>query len=508
MTIAHNGTLAEDSGSLALLTDLYQLTMAYGYFRAGVGEREVVFHYYFRSPPFGGEFAVSCGLDSAIEYLQGTRFMADDLRYLATLRGNDDGRLFDDDFLAFLGEMKFSCDVDSVPEGTVVFANEPLLRIRGSVIQCQILETPLLNLFNFPTLIASKAARICTAARGEPVLEFGLRRAQGMDGGLTAARAAYVGGAAATSNVLAGKRFGIPVRGTHAHSWIMFFEDELEAFRTYADAMPNNCIFLVDTYDSMQGVERAIEVGHHLRKEGYEMAGIRLDSGDLCSLSIAARKLLDDAGFERAAIVASNELDEYSIEQLKSGGSPIAVWGVGTRLATAYEQPALGGVYKLAAVRDDSGAWQRRIKLSEEAAKTTNPGLLQIRRYQRAGSFVADLVYDIEYGIGDSRTMVDVSDHDRIHELAEDASGEDLLVPIFRRGQLVYDRPQISVIRDRTLAQLAALPAAHQHLYQAQSYPVGLERAVWQRKMELTAKAQADHHANVSDMDGRSPENE
>src|SRR5215213_2354655 len=349
--------------SLSLLTDLYQLTMAYGYWKLGRGEQEAVFHLTFRKHPFAGGFTVACGLHAVIDYLRALRFDESDVGYLATLKGNDGRPLFDRKFLDYLRDMRFTCDIDAIPEGTAVFPHEPLVRVKGPILQAQIIETPLLNLVNFQTLIATKAARVCLAARGEPVLEFGLRRAQGIDGALSASRAAYVGGCAATSNVLAGRLFGIPVKGTHAHSWVMSFEDEREAFQEYAEALPNNCVFLADTYDTLEGVRRAAEVGKKLRARGHEMVGIRLDSGDLAYLSIEARKILDEAGFPRAAILASNDLDENLIASLKEQGAKVNVWGVGTKLVTAYDQPALGGVYKMAAIRAKDGkAWEHKVK--------------------------------------------------------------------------------------------------------------------------------------------------
>src|SRR5688572_3194672 len=294
--------------SLALLTDLYQLTMAYAYWKSGKREQEAVFHLFFRLNPFQGGFSVACGLTRAVEYLQALRFDADDIAYLASLRGNDGEVLFGTAFLEDLRRMELALDVEGVPEGTVVFPHEPMLRVRGPILQAQLVETALLNMMNFETLIATKAARVCLAARGEPVIEFGLRRAQGIDGGLAASRAAYVGGCAATSNVLAGRLYGIPVRGTHAHSWVMSFDTEAESFEQYAAALPNNCVFLVDTYDTLDGVRNAIEAGRRLRARGHEMVGIRLDSGDLAYLSIEARKILDDAGLTDAQILASNDL--------------------------------------------------------------------------------------------------------------------------------------------------------------------------------------------------------
>src|SRR5262245_39386033 len=328
-------------GSLALLTDLYQLTMAAGYWKSGVSEREAVFHLTFRRPPFGGGYAIAAGIAPAVEYLRRFRFTTDDVAYLSTLRDGEKQPLFKPAFLAYLRELRFTCTVDAIPEGALAFPHEPILRVRGPILQAQLVETPLLTLINFQTLIATKAARIVQAARGGPVVEFGLRRAQGIDGGLGASRAAYIGGCAGTSNVLAGKLLGIPVLGTHAHSWVMFHGDELAAFRAYADALPGNCTFLVDTYDTIDGVRHAIEVGHELRARGHELAGVRLDSGDLAELSITVRKMLDDGGFPDAKIVASNDLDETLIASLHEQGAMIDVWGVGTKLVTCYDQPAL-----------------------------------------------------------------------------------------------------------------------------------------------------------------------
>ncbi|MGH7146180.1 MAG: nicotinate phosphoribosyltransferase, partial [Planctomycetota bacterium] len=330
----------------ALLTDLYQLTMAYGYWKTGRADYGAVFHLHFRTAPFGGGYAIAAGLEPALDWLRDFHFAPDDLAWLAQLSGNDGRPLFDPAFLRDLGELRLTVDIDAVPEGTVVFPHEPLLRVRGSILQGQLLETALLCLVNFSTLIATKAARICRAAGPDPVLEFGLRRAQGFDGGLTASRAAYLGGCAATSNLLAGRRFGIPVKGTHAHSWVLCFDSELEAFESYADALPNNCVFLVDTYDTLEGVRHAIAAGQRLRQHGHELIGIRLDSGDLAWLSIEARKLLDAAGFPNAQVLASNDLDEHTIASIREQGGQVALWGVGTRLVTGGDQAALGGVYK------------------------------------------------------------------------------------------------------------------------------------------------------------------
>lgn len=463
---------------LGLLTDLYQLTMAYGYWKLGRAEQEVVFHQFFRRPPLGGGYAIAAGLSHVADYLAGFGFDQSDLDYLATLEGNDGKPLFEQAFLSYLGELAFTCDVDAVPEGTVVFGQAPLIRVRGPILQAQLIETALLNMMNFQTLIATKASRICAAAGDDPVLEFGLRRAQGVDGSLSASRAAYLGGCAATSNVLAGKLYGIPVKGTHAHSWVMSFEEELDAFESYAEVMPNNCVFLVDTYDTLAGVRNAIDVGRRLRAKGYEMVGIRLDSGDLAYLSMQARKLLDEAGFPKAAVVASNDLDEHVIKDLKSQGARITVWGVGTKLATSYEQPALGGVYKLGAIRNADGKWEHRIKLSEQSIKTTIPGMLQVRRFEDDGGLIADMIYDELTGVDDSRQIVDPKDPTRRRKISGEAQSRDLLVPVTRGGDLVLEDEGLGAKRDRAARELAKLHPGVRRFMNPHEYPVGLEPAL------------------------------
>ena len=476
--------------SLALLNDLYELTMAYGYWELGVAQREAVFHLSFRKHPFSGGYSLACGLHSAIDFISQLRFDADDLEYLGTLTGNDGQPLFERGFLDHLGAMEFSCDVDAIPEGTVVFPHEPLIRVRGPILQGQLLETPLLTLLNFQTLVATKSARICSATGGEPVLEFGLRRAQGVDGGVTATRAAYVGGCSATSNLLAGKLFGIPVRGTHAHSWVMSFDGELEAFESYARAMPNNCVFLVDTYDTLQGVRHAVEVGKRLREQGHEMAGIRLDSGDLAWLSIQARKILDDGGFPKVPIVASNDLDENIIASLKQQGAKIAVWGVGTKLVTAYDQPALGGVYKLSALRDSAAdPWQYKVKISEQRIKISDPGILQVRRFRGPGGFISDAIYDEPTGIADPATIIDPMDDTRHRSFPPGTAHEDLLVPIFRAGREVYQVPSIEQVRSRAREQLAGLDPTIKRFLNPHAYPVGYESGLHSLKRSLVLAA-------------------
>lgn len=480
------------SSSRALLTDLYQLTMAYGYWKSGRAEREAVFHLFFRKAPFKSGFTIVAGLAAVIDFLKAFRFTEDDLDYLPSLTGNDGRPLFESSFLEYLRQLRFTCDVDAIPEGTVAFPHEPLIRIKGPIAQCQLLETALLNLVNFQSLIATKAARVCLATRGEPVMEFGLRRAQGVDGALAASRAAYIGGCAATSNVLAGKLFGIPVKGTHAHSWVMSFNDEPEAFQTYAEAMPNNCVFLVDTYDTLEGVSHAVETGKWLRERGHEMVGIRLDSGDLAWLSIEARRILDAAGFPKAVIVASNDLDEHIITSLKEQGAQINVWGVGTKLITAYDQPALGGVYKLGAIRDDNGKWNYKVKLSEQAIKVSNPGIQQVRRFRSGNEFIGDGIYDVEASTPEPFTIVDPLDATRRKHLATDAAFEDLLVPIFKKGQLVYQMPALVEVRQRAQDQIGMFHSGIKRLVNPHEYPVGLELGLHEQKMKLILEARGE----------------
>jgi nicotinate phosphoribosyltransferase len=486
-----------NQGSLALLTDLYQLTMAYGYWKLGRAEREAVFHLFFRKPPFAGGYAVVAGLGPAVEFLQRFRFHDSDLAYLSTLLGNDDKPLFDDGFLQYLRDLRLRVDIDAMPEGTIAFSQQPLVRVKGPMLQCQILETALLNLVNFQTLIATKAARVCGAAQGEPVLEFGLRRAQGVDGGLTASRAAYIGGCAATSNVLAGKQYRIPVKGTHAHSWVMSFDDELSAFEGYAEAMPNNCVFLVDTYDTLEGVHHAVQVGRRLRDSGYEMVGIRLDSGDLAYLSTEARKILDAGGFPDATIVASNDLDEHIIESLKVQGAKIAVWGVGTKLATAYDQPALGGVYKLGAMKDPDGRWRPKLKLSEQAAKTTIPGVLQVRRFGDGDDLVGDMIFDEDRGIDRRSVIVDVQDGNRRKRLPDGAVGEDLLVPVMRGGEVsgrfADGKETIEVARDRAARELARFHPSIRRLLNPHEYPVGIDVGLHEQREQMIREVRWDN---------------
>jgi nicotinate phosphoribosyltransferase len=445
-----------------------------------MAQRESVFHLFFRRAPFGGGYAVAAGLGPALEHLASLRFTDDDLAYLGGLG------LFQPQFLDHLSQFRFDCTVDAVPEGRVVFAHEPLVRVQGPLLAAQLIETPLLALVNFETLIATKAARVCQAAGDAPVVEFGLRRAQGPDGGVGAARAAWIGGVAGTSNVLAGKLLGIPVRGTHAHSWVMAHDDELSAFRAYARSNPTNVTLLVDTYDTLDGVRNAITIGHELRADGHALAGIRLDSGDLAHLSIEARRLLDAAGFPDAKIVASNDLDETLIASLREQGARIDIWGVGTRLVTGDTQPALGGVYKLGAIRDGD-VWRDTIKVSEQPIKVSNPGVLGVKRLYAGGAMVADVIYDAERGATTPTVLGDLDDLGRTTPPPAHDRSSDLLVRVMDHGRVVQP-DSLAAARDRCRADLAALSPRTRRFLNPQPYPVGLDPAVQRRKRELIAR--------------------
>ncbi|MBQ6586710.1 MAG: nicotinate phosphoribosyltransferase [Coriobacteriales bacterium] len=477
------------SEGLTLLTDLYQLTMAQGYFEEGKHNDLACFYMFFRDMPFEGGYAVAAGIDQLMDLVEGFHFDQDDIDYLAGLPAPGGGLLFKQPFLDYLRELVLTVDIDTVREGDLVFTREPLVRVTGPILQCQLLETALLNCVNFQTLVATKAARICSVAKGA-VAEFGLRRAQGPDGGVSASRAAYIGGCASTSNVLAGKLFDIPVSGTHAHSWVMSFDSELEAFRAYAKTSPSNCVLLVDTYDVERGVRNAITVGREMRARGEKLAGIRIDSGDLAWLSKKARKMLDEAGFPDVKIVASNNLDEYTIASLNEQDACIDSYGVGTYMATCYDQPALGGVYKLSALFDDAtGTWVPKVKATETAAKATIPGVLGVRRYVRPdGSISGDMIYDINQEPSGSAIIIDPLDSTRRKNLSRREYFQ-LLTPLVRGGKLVREREHVRVARERCLKNIAALDPSVARLLRPHNIPVGIESGLFARREDLLLEA-------------------
>ena len=465
--------------SLSLLTDFYQFTMAYAYWKAGLDQYEAVFHLFFRRPPFEGGFTIAAGLESVIHYIENFKVEESDLLYLKSLN------IFSEDFFEYLRNLHLTCTIDAVPEGTVVFPYEPLLRIQGPLLQCQLLESPLLNLINFPTLIATKAARVCIAAEGDSVFEFGLRRAQGIDGALTASRAAYIGGCEATSNTLAGKLYGIPVRGTHSHSWVMAFEEELLSFKAFAHYLPNHCVLLVDTYDSLEGVKKAIQVGKELKEKGKNLLGIRLDSGDLAYLSIEARKMLDEAGFYETKIYASNELDETIISELKRQGSKISVWGVGTNLVTGKDQKALDGVFKLSAIRNGNEPWRYTLKLSEQMLKVSNPGILQVRRFKNETGYIADTIFDEGHPISGDCFLIDPLDPTKERVISAQMPFLDLLVPIFHKGKKLYIPPSLTDIREKIKRELKFFPKGIKRFLNPHQFIVGMEKTIHAQKMQL-----------------------
>lgn len=430
----------------ALLTDFYQLTMAYGYWRLGMAERRAVFHLFYRRNPFQGNYVIHCGLETVIEYLRDWHFSSEELAYLEHLADVQGNRLFSGDFLEYLSQLRFSCDVEAIIEGQIVFAQEPMIRVSGPLLQCQLIETALVNLTSFASLAATKASRICAAAQYDPVLEFGLRRAQGPDGGMTASRSAYIGGCQSVSNTNAAMKWQIPVSGTMAHSWVMAFPEEISAFENFAAVMSENTVLLVDTYDTVAGVKNAIHVGKKLRAQGRELAGIRLDSGDLAELSRKARELLNAEGFSGVKIIASGDLDEHLILKLKQQQAPIDIWGVGTRMTTAWDQPALDAAYKLTAICDEQGLWQYKIKRSDQPSKTTNPGIQQVRRFFAGKRWLKDFIYDIELGHPELPTECD--------------HYQDLLQPVFREGRQVYPSPPVKSIRDFCQHQLREFNAS------------------------------------------------
>jgi nicotinate phosphoribosyltransferase len=458
-----------------LLTDFYQLTMMGGYFQRGRHLVETTFEYFFRSLPDESGFAVFAGLEDLAERISSLRFSKEDIDFLARLG------MFRNDFLEALRALRFSGDIDAVAEGDVVFPHEPIVRVTAPLWEAQLLETLLLNCLNYPTLVASKAARICQIAAPDPVLEFGLRRAQGPDGGLTGSRAAYIGGCEGTSNVEAGRRYAIPLKGTHAHSWIMSYPDELSAFRAYCEAFPEAPVLLVDTYDTMgSGVPNAIRVFQEMREAGWKgRPGIRLDSGDLAAESIAAHEMFVQAGMEDPLIVASNDLDENLIADLKRQGARINAWGVGTHLIIGAPSSALTGVYKLAAIKEKEG-WVPRIKISDNPEKTTDPGVKQVVRYQVEGRYCGDILYalDEEAPLEGPVRGVDRTLFYRKRAWDADAKGRLLLVPFFRKGRKVGDSPSLEAIRACARSEIERLPRECLRLRNPDYYPVVLSEGL------------------------------
>lgn len=468
--------------NLTLLTDLYELTMAYGFYRHKKHEEEAVFDIFFRQNKLI-TYSLAAGLQQAMDYLLNWRFSAEDMDYLRSLK------LFEEGFLRYLEKMRFTGDVYAVREGEPVFPGEPILTVKAPLIQAQFAETALLNIINHQTLIATKASKICRAAGEGAVMEFGLRRAQGPDAGIYGARAAVIGGCSSTSNVIAGQMFGIPVSGTMAHSWIMDFDSEYEAFKAYAASYPDNCLLLVDTYDTLRsGVPNAIKVFKELAAAGHRPRGIRLDSGDFAYLSKKARKMLDAAGFPDAIICASGDLDEYSMTSLMQQGAKIDLWGVGTKLITSQEMPALGGVYKLAAVVREDGTMIPKIKLSDNAAKITNPSFKNLfRLYDReSGMAIADLITMREEAVEEDRPLT------IFHPLetwkrttVKNFRAEPLLHTIVKRGKLVYEFPELMEVQAFSKAELSKFWEEYLRLDMPELYKVDLSEKLHALKSKM-----------------------
>jgi len=474
-----------DERNLTMLVDFYELTMGNGYLKNGLGDKIVYFDLFFRRVPDKGGFAIFAGLEQVIEYIKNLKFTEDDIAYLKS-KG-----IFSSDFLEYLRNFEFKCDVWSVPEGTPIFPGEPLLTVRGPAIQAQFIETMLLLIVNHQSLIAAKANRIVRAAQGRPVMEFGSRRAQGGDGAIYGARAAFIGGCAGTACTLSDRKFGVPAMGTMAHSWIQLFESELEAFRAYAKCYPESCTFLVDTYNVLKsGVPNAITVFRELDKRGYRPGAIRIDSGDIAYLSKCARKMLDDAGFSDCRIIASNSLDEYIIRDLLDQGAPIDSFGVGERLVTSKSEPVFGGVYKLTAV-EDSGKIIPKIKLSENITKITNPGYKKVYRIfcRKTGKALADVVTLADEQIDSTKPYV-IFDPEFTYKKKTlvDFEAKELQIPVFKNGRCVYESPDVNAVKKYAQQQLTLIWDEIKRFENPHKYYVDLSAKLWNMKQSLLSE--------------------
>ena len=479
-----------DRQNLTLMTDLYELTMMQGYFKHKDRNETVIFDVFYRNNPLDSGYAISAGLKQVIDYIKNLHFSKQDIDYLSSLG------IFDSDFLDYLDTFQFTGDIYAIPEGTVIFPREPLIKVIAPIMEAQLVETAILTILNHQCLIATKASRVCYAAKGDGIMEFGLRRAQGPDAGIYGARAAVIGGCSGTSNVLAGQLFDIPVKGTHAHSWIMSFPDEYTAFKTYADMYPTACILLVDTYDTLKsGVPNAIRVFQEMRQAGVPLTyyGVRLDSGDLAYLSKKARKMLDDAGFPDAVISASNDLDEFLIDSLKAQGATITSWGVGTNLITSKDCPSFGGVYKLSAIMDESGNFIPKIKLSENTEKITNPGNKTILRVdeKESGKIKADLICLVDEHYSEDEPLLLFDSHEPWKKTLL-APGKytlrEIMIPIFKGGKCVYESPRTMDIRDYCQAELNTLWDETRRLVNPHKVYVDLSKKLYDMKIQLLDK--------------------
>ena len=482
--MTNNGYITEriKTNNLTLLTDLYQLTMMNGYRHCNLDGRRAVFDIFYRGSG-GYSYAIAAGLEQTIDYILNLHFDESDIEYLRSLK------IFDEDFLKALKDFEFTGDIKAVPEGTMVFPYEPILTVSAPLWQAQLVETALLTFVNHQTLIATKAARLKECTKNK-ISEFGLRRAQGPDAGIYGARAACIGGCRTTSNVVSGKLFGIPVTGTHSHSWVMSFDTELEAFEKYAEIYPDNCLLLVDTYDTLKsGVPNAIKVFDKLKAEGHKPVGIRLDSGDLAYLSRKARVMLDEAGHQDCLIFATNDLDEDILLALNSQDAKIDVYGIGTKLITSYNNASLGGVYKLCAL-EENGVLVPKIKVSNSHEKTTNPGVKKIVRIFKDGMAQADLIC-LEDETFDTSKPLTVFHPEQTWKKTTftDYQLKELMVQIFKDGKLVYDMPSLKEICDREDESIASFFPEYRRVVNTQEYKVDLSQKLWDLKRELLNSA-------------------
>lgn len=470
--------------NLTMSTDLYQINMMYAYYKKGIDSQRTVFDVFFRTAPCGSGYVIFAGLEQVLEYIENIQFTEEDIAYLKSVYP------YEEAFLNRLRAFRFTGSIAAMKEGSVAFPGEPLIRVEAPICEAQLIETAMLTIINHQTLIATKAARIVGAAKGDTILEFGLRRAQGTEAGYYGARAAYIGGVHATSNIMAGRDFDIPVKGTHAHSFVQIFEHEFDAFTAYSEAFPDETVLLVDTYDTLGvGIPHAIRLGLEMKEKGKKLLGIRLDSGDLAYLSKEARRMLDEAGLEDVAIVASSDLDEKLIQDLKNQGAQISIWGVGTNLITSYDCPALGGVYKLAAVEKD-GAWQPRLKISENPTKITNPGYKQvIRFYDRdTDKPLGDLIALKEEKIPEDKIMMFHPLFPHKRKVIRNYRMELLLEPVIEQGQICYKKPALTSIRAYAKEQLDHFSPEIKRLVNPHEYHVDLSQKLWDLKQSLIHK--------------------
>ncbi len=470
--------------NLTMLTDLYQLTMINGYYKKGTHEDTAVFDVFFRKNGCEGGYTIICGIEEVVDYIKNLKFQEDDLQYLRSLN------LFEEDFIEFLRDFKFTGDIYAVEDGSVMFPGEPAIIVKAPLYQAQLIETAMLSIINFMSLIATKASRVCNAAQGDMVLEFGLRRAQGPEAGLYGAKAAIIGGCSGTSNVLTGKMFDVPVSGTHAHSWVQKFDTELEAFRAYAEIYPDSCLLLIDTYNVLEsGIKNAITVFDELRAKGHEPMGVRLDSGDLAYLSKEVRKILDEAGYPDAMITASNDLDEYTITSLKQEGAEIDSWGVGTKLITSYDYPSLGGVYKLAATSGSDGSLIPKIKLSENPEKINNPGFKKVVRiYNNCGKAAADLILLNDEEI-DTTAPLEIFDpvYTWKRKKFEHYAVREMLSPLFINGECVRPKKSVEEVKEYAKAELNSIWDQYKRIKNPHIYKVDLSQKLWDLKNDMVA---------------------